>query len=358
MEVIDRSDTDIKVEEPKKRQFSLKNSKDDYARLASSLTVPTKQKRWKDRLKREWTLLRQQFRDKAPGTQKLYISKFRAALKAAILDVEDDEDRAKGIIREINKEILIFEEDISEAVKQEAQKRIRTYGNNLVRITSAWEPLLREFQLLLHHKDPELVAVGLMATTGRRFAEVLSSGSFYEVSSEYRGHPVKMKYEVGFHGQLKTRGAEGTRYDETYNIPVNALSQNVIRAFHTLRHTALGREWAGMDSDALNGNVNRILNNALRSRAEIVQLWPEDEFPLSLKALRPFYAEVAYHYHAPETVTKGAYFARILGHSEDDYHSALSYMRFSLTSKDDYQNIREIERLRKLLDEQKAGLES
>jgi len=353
--VIDDDDNfDDESEQAKKpvAKFALSEHLETFPERVVELTVPRKAKDWKRKLSRDWDALCAQFEDKTMGTRKLYMSRFRKVAADAISEAEPDEARAQALVKEV-RDILKMDEAVIDAVAEEGRQRLREYTTSLARITD-WEAILEEFQLLLHHQEPRFIAIGLMGVTGRRFAEILHSG---DVCSVYRtlpsGGKVIQKYEVGFSGQLKTRGAPGTLHDQTYSIPVNADAKTVIEAFERLRSSEEGKTWAGMDSRALNVSVNKILNRALQSRSEITQHWPK-EVPLSLKMLRPFYAEVAFHYHAEETMTKAAFFAKILGHSADDYHSALSYMRFVLGAKYEPEAVKEIKRLQKLLEEQKA----
>lgn len=333
-------------------KFALSEHLESFPERVVELTIPRKAKDWRRKLSRDWDELCAQFADKTMGTRKLYMTRFRKAAVDAVMEAEKDEGRAQALAGEV-RDILKMDEAVIEAVAEEGRQRLRQYTTSLARVTE-WEAILEEFQLLLHHPEPRFVAIGLMGVTGRRFAEILHSG---EVCPVYRtlpaGGKVVQRYEVGFSGQLKTRGAPGTLHGQTYVIPVNADAKTVINAFERLRNSEEGQAWAAMDSRSLNVSVNKILNRALQSRSEISRHWPK-EVQLSLKMLRPFYAEVAFHFHAPETTTKAAFFSRILGHSADDYHSALSYMRFVLGAKYEPDAIKEIKRLQKLLEEQDA----
>lgn len=354
-QVIDDSDDFDRTPEGSKKpvaKFALSDHMETFPARVVELTVPRKAKDWKRKLARDWDELCSGFADKTPGTRKLYMSRFRKAAVDAVTDAEKDGGRAQTLSSEV-RDVLKMDEAVLEAVAEEGRQRLREYTTSLARITD-WEAILEEFQLLLHHPEPRFVAIGLMGVTGRRFAEILHSGDVCPVYQTLpAGGKVIRKFEVGFSGQLKTRGAPGTLHGQTYAIPVNADAKTVINALERLRSSDEGKAWAAMDSRSLNVSVNKILNRALQARYEITQHWP-DEVPLSLKMLRPFYAEVAFHYHAPETMTKAAYFSQILGHSADDYHSALSYMRFVLGAKYEPEAVREIKRLQKLLEEQNS----
>lgn len=354
-------DEDGGAAEPQKAErFNLGDHLESFPERVVSLTVPRREKDWRRKLQREWDNLREQFADKTLGTRKVYMSKFRKAASDAILAAETDSDRAKKLVADV-RGVLEMDQEVLDAIAEEGRKRIRSYSTSLVRIEE-WRAILEELQLLLHHPDPRFIAIGLMGVTGRRFAEVLSAGQF---GPAYRtlpgGGKMVQKYEVAFAGQLKTKKAEGTLYGQTYVIPVNADSRAVLDAVERLRESDEGRQWAEMTPAELNVAVNRDLNRTLqgalkKSRSVISGLWPKDS-PLSLKELRPFYAEVAYHYHAPETITKGAYFAKILGHREDDHQSALSYMKYVLFAKDASPTQVEIKRLEALKAERQAAYE-
>ena len=331
--------------------FSISTHLKEFPELVVDLTIPRKTKGWRRKLEREWASLREEFGDKKAGTQKLYISRFRKATKDAILEAEEDRDRADQLIEEVVKGILVMDEQILEAVEEEARLRIRAYVNNLVHLPN-WEKLLAHFQALLDEDDTRLLAVGLMAITGRRFSEILSAGTITPV---YKASPrgrVYQRYTVDFAGQLKTKEAEGSRFGDTYEVPVLAEARRVIAAFERLRASDEGKQWLTMNSRTLNATVNKQLNRALRAHMGIAKQWPEG-LDLSLRSLRAFYAELAYHYHAPSSVAKNAFFAYILGHAEDDFATSLSYMRFALEPSG-REARREIERLQKLLEEQQA----
>lgn len=325
----------------------------EFPELVVGLTIPRRKRDWRRKVEREWASLREAFADKKAGTQKLYISRFRKATKDAILEAEGDEDRAGQLVDEVVKGILVMDEDILEAVEEEARLRIRDYVNNLVHLPE-WERLLAQFQTLLDEDDARLLAIGLMAITGRRFAEILSAGTIEPVYKASPSGRVYQRYRVDFAGQLKTKEAEGTRFGDTYEVPVLAEARRVIAAFDRLRASEEGRQWATMDSRSLNATVNKQLNRALRAHMGIARLWP-DGVALSTKVLRAFYAELAYRFHAPSNVVKNAYFAYILGHAEDDFATSLSYMRFALEPSLNEAR-EEIERLQKLLEEQQVAV--
>ena len=356
-ELIDDDDA-LEAEPSSNRQrpaqrFSISTHLREFAALVVDLTVPRKKRDWRRKIEREWASLREGFGDKRPGTQKLYISRFRKAVKDAIHEAEEDPERARQLADEIVKGILVIDDEIIEAVEEEARLRIRNYVSNLVHL-SHWEKLLAHFQALLDEDDARPLAVGLMAITGRRFSEILSAGTIQPVYKASDRGRVYQRYAVDFTGQLKTKEAEGSRFGDTYQVPVLAEARRVIAAFERLRASEEGRKWASMNSRTLNATVNKQLNRALRAQMGIAKLWPRG-LPLSLRSLRAFYAELAYHHHAPSNVVKNAFFAYILGHAEDDFGTSLSYMRFAL-EPGGREARAEIERLQKLLEEQQAAV--
>ena len=340
------------------RPFGLAANLRAFSELVIDQTVPRKKKGWRDRLAREWTDIREQFSGHKAGTQKLYISKFRRGVLDALKESGAAEDRQSTLFEEM-KDILVFDEALMEEIQQESRDRIRNYSTNLVRLPD-WEGLVREFSLLLHHPEPRYRVLGLLATTGRRSIEIIKQGRLeraWHTRSDGSGIRVRRRWEVAFSGQAKTRGAVGTLNDLTYVIPVLAEAKDILEAFDETKRSSEGQRWADMNPKQLNGTVNKQLNRALQGRSDIVRRWPE-AIDLSVSALRPFYAEVAFRMHAPETMTKSAFFARILGHATDDYQSSLSYMRFALGSREEREAVQEIKKLKKLYAEQQEAVDA
>jgi hypothetical protein len=63
------------------------------------------------------------------------------------------------------------------------------------------------------------------------------------------------------------------------------------------------------------------------------QILDEHGIQLTPKDLRAAYAEIAFNYFAPPTITKLAFFHQVLGHSPTEDTSAMSYLRFYLNGR-------------------------
>jgi hypothetical protein len=327
-------------------RFSLKASLADFADYAVKTGVRG-WKNWHEDVEARWVLERAAMAVKTQATQKNYISRYR---KAVMNRLDEEENVREGLMEELLS-IVRHPPELLEQVNAAYDRKVRDEVRNQV-VISEWKPLIMAFRDCLNADNPRLKLIGLMALTGRRFFEVASSGDFSLHTRELPGGArVVSKWVIQFEGQAKTRGAEGTKSGEVYNIPCLAPAKDILRAFIWLRNSAEGQLWASMDSKELNAKVNNQVNRYLRTREEFLKYWPEDD-KLTTKCLRSFYAEVAYKTFAPSNMEKSPYYAQILGHSETDLQTALSYMDYRLEVEDTEAARQEMQRLIDQLNEQ------
>jgi Telomere resolvase len=173
---------------------------------------------------------------------------------------------------------------------------------------------------LLRRDTVAEVGVGLVLLTGRRPIELFKTGAFEYVDDEH----VRFvsRYDRSRSGQAKTKNASTARI-EPYIIPVLTHADRIIAAFERLS-----------DIRPLEDETPERINNLTQKPMNSVtgQYGLVDDFgeKLQVKELRAAYAEIAFAYFAPPTVTKNAFFHQILGHAETDETSAGSYMKFHL----------------------------
>jgi hypothetical protein len=168
---------------------------------------------------------------------------------------------------------------------------------------------------------PMRVALALQLVTGRRVAETLLTATFAKS---------KKPNTLIFAGQLKTAGAESAQ-TEPYEIPVLADPDLIRSALRTLRERANVADlldpiaYPRIEDAArkMHGRFSKVLSKEIRDL-----FTDADGGALTAKDLRAIYATAAYTYFAPKTVTIVRYFAKILGHSEGDLTTALSYEKF------------------------------
>jgi integrase len=195
-------------------------------------------------------------------------------------------------------------------VKAEQDERIYAMHNNLRPISC--DDLVDTADRLISSPQanaPLVVAAALLLLTGRRPWEILVSGSFERVSED----------TLIFAGQAKTRGRESAQIDP-YAIPVLTDPDRILTAFKSVRDRY---DLTGLDYKAAHNRYSKTLGQYTRQyfadeRGQYIT--PSD--------LRAAYATIAFEWFAPEDVSLNAYFARILGHSEFDFITSLSYCTF------------------------------
>ena len=311
------------------RRFALKEETDEFAAKVMALVAPRYASRWRDRVERLWIDVQERgFAERTDATKKLYMSRFRKAVREALAEAEPDEAR-RARVEEALMEVIRIDPQILNRLHEAYQAKVMAANADLI-LVPEWEWLVKTFRLMLTDEDAELRAIALMALTGRRFEEVLRAGDFApSLDKTERGH-VRHRWLLDFTGQLKTRSGKGEGHDDTFRIPVLAPAFDVLRAFRRLRASPQGREWASASKRQLSTTFNPEFNRKLQG-SPAARFWPKGA-SLTLKELRALYAEIAYVNFAPRT-TRAPYYARILGHSEDDLTTALSYMRYSLSKE-------------------------
>lgn len=322
-------------------RFSLQEEVPEFAGKVVALVTPKYGNHWRDRVERLWTDVQERgFTERTNSTKKLYMSKFRKGVRDALAEAEPNAERLLRVEAELM-EILRIDPEILSKLHQDYQAKVKETNRDLV-LVPEWEWIVTMLKHMLVHKDMELRVIGLMGLTGRRFREILQSGDFEPVISETDRGMVRQRWLLTFKGQLKTKGGPNTMSGRGFVIPVLEEADKVLKAFRELRASPKGREWMNAPEGVLKSTLNNAFNKALTD-SPIAKVWP-DKAPLSLKELRGLYAEIAYVNFGPRT-TRGPYFSRILGHSEEDETTALSYMRYSLNTRGLEESMEEVNRL-------------
>ena len=187
-------------------------------------------------------------------------------------------------------------------------RRILEQHHNLVEIDA--EALIGAAVQLIRGAD-YAIAAGLLLLTGRRSVEILSKGNF-EMSTK--------RQMLIFSGQAKTRGAKTAR-TEAYDIPVLARPALIMEAFRKLRGSLGDVEPRRRRGDVYLGyHVARYFRDKTGEAAR-----PKD--------LRAMYAAICYAKFCPKTISLNAYYSKILGHSELDFGTGLSYLKYYVAGK-------------------------
>ena len=153
--------------------------------------------------------------------------------------------------------------------------------------------------ILVQSQDWAEVVVGLALGSGRRFWELVKTGTFREVAP----------YVVEFRGQVKGRSRE----DEAFEIPTLYRAFLLVDAIGRLRHL--------MDWDELIDEYspkyqkyNKVVNElVVQQFSELISVRPTRE-QLSLHVLRTIFARIATYWYGPPEVADITYMAQIQGH--------------------------------------------
>lgn len=262
-----------------------------------------------------WAAAYDTFRSKAPSTVISYITKYRNAVREAFGDGHPMLKIAAG-------DPALYDE-----AREHKMAAIAVKNGALVTFDN-WKEAVALCSKNLGSDDPLLIAIGLIGVTGRRPFEIFTQAEF---SPAKFGAGVS-KWSVMFSGQAKTKERDGTKFGETYEIPVLAPATRVLDAYRRLRASSAGVEWRGMSSREFNDGPYRDALLVVRQLFE--KIWPAESLPKPY-GLRHLYGEIAYHQFAPNTVSKNSYLAAILGHNTNDLESSLSYMTFCLPENED-----------------------
>ena len=161
------------------------------------------------------------------------------------------------------------------------------------------EAMVNQGLIFIQSNDWAELVVGLALATGRRFWEIVKTGSFVE----------KTPYSVWFTGQAKGRGRE----DEQFEIPTLVRAFLVVEGVKRVRRLIAWDELEDEYSPSYQ-KYNRAVNEVVvRSFTDLIPLRPTRE-RLSVHVLRAVYARVATYWYAPPTVADITFMAQIQGH--------------------------------------------
>ncbi len=229
------------------------------------------------------------------------ISHIRSALRATGADDTLFACESKG---------GVVPDDLYAELNQQKRAKLWERHNNLRPLDAAEHK--RKVMSLLTSDDPHLLALGIMAATGRRMAEVLLTGEFFNPKGA----------SVAFAGQTKTRGATGTRQD-AYRIPTLIPGEQAMLLLDKLRAKLAKIQSCAEAHERFAGQLN------LKTKRTFGLDWtPKD--------LRAAYAAICYALKTTKKTSPVAYYSEILGHKLDskdgagDLDTPLSYFVFEV----------------------------
>src|ERR687886_183295 len=188
-------------------------------------------------------------------------------------------------------------EERTESTKQKKDEQRR----NLTPINCVDE-YLAAIEKLLDSPDYRELTVGLIAATGRRISEILSTASFTQVG----------QFEVEFEGQLKAKGKTGA-----YPAFTIVESAKVVDGILKLRRMAEIKEMKNWNLAEIDSGKNNTINRYVKQHfGELIQP-PQGEKELSSKNLRAAYAAIAIYLFCPGNHSESLFIKERLGHASD-----------------------------------------
>lgn len=153
------------------------------------------------------------------------------------------------------------------------------------------------------------LVLGIAALTGRRVSEVACTAKFTRIEGRDDA--------VMFDGQIKVKGREDVG---AYEIPVLGDPDRLINALAKIREA---KPMFINDPDRFHNAASKELNKQIKKHFEFVS-----DGALSPKDLRAIYAEIVYLFSDVQTIAKPKFFSMMLGHTEDDNKTGVSYLGF------------------------------
>jgi hypothetical protein len=153
--------------------------------------------------------------------------------------------------------------------------------------------------ILVQSQDWAEVVVGLAIGSGRRFWELVKTGTFVEVAP----------YVVEFRGQVKGRSRE----DEAFEIPTLYRAFLLVDAIRRLRHLMDWDELIDEYSPKYQKYNKAVNEMVVQQLTDLIPLRPTRE-QLSLHTLRTVFARIATYWYGPPEVADITYMAQIQGH--------------------------------------------
>jgi integrase len=169
---------------------------------------------------------------------------------------------------------------------------------------------------LLESHDYRELTVGLIAATGRRPSEILSTATFTQLG----------QFEVSFEGQLKAKG-ERNKYP-TFTLVESA---KVVDGLLKLRRMPEIKEMKQWELFEIDSGKNSTVNSKVKESFAGLINPPRGEKELSNKNLRAAYAAIAIYLFCPGNHTESLFIKERLGHTGDA--TASNYEDYQVVDK-------------------------
>ena len=161
---------------------------------------------------------------------------------------------------------------------------------------------LEIIEALLESHDYRELTVGLIAATGRRPSEILSTAAFTQLG----------QFEVSFSGQLKAKGER-----EKYPTFTLVESAKVVDGLLRLRRMPEIKEMKQWELFEIDSGKNSTVNSKVKEFFASLINPPRGEKELSNKNLRAAYAAIAIYLFCPGNHSESLFIKERLGHTGD-----------------------------------------
>lgn len=252
------------------------------------------------------------------------LPQLRDSVKNALIVLKSKNTHLYGRIKRLKIEHPAFyymrtSDSVKDRYKDYADEHLTEKHTSIITVYKSQVHQIIEDCLTDTQADYETIAVGLSLATGRRAIEILKLGAFKKSSKNY----------LIFSGQAKTKGSNAAQ--DNYKIPVLADTKIIQEAFNRLRDQINKATYSDIPfKDLSNTDVNQM--TAHKMNKEVKRLFSDEE--RTFKDCRAIYAIMAKElFMQPKKHTEEQFYSMILGHSEDDKSTQLSYKGFITTEE-------------------------
>jgi integrase len=242
------------------------------------------------------------------NTRAAYMTQYRNAIKEwqQYIELTDSnsypQQTKTGIVRQHYSLLYMnYPREMHDERMQPTKEKKDEQRRNLTPINCV-DTYLETVEKLLVSYDYRELAVGLIAATGRRISEILSTASFTQLG----------QFEVSFEGQLKAKGQTGEY--PAFTIVESAL---VVDGILKLRRMAEIKEMKHWNLAEIDSGKNNTVNRYVKEHfGELIEP-PHGEKELSSKNLRAAYAAIAIYQFCPSNHSESLFIKERLGHTSD-----------------------------------------
>ncbi len=242
------------------------------------------------------------------NTRAAYMTQYRNAIKEWQQHIKLTESNSypqqikSGIVRQHYSLLYMnYPREMHDERMQPTKEKKDEQRRNLSPINCV-DKYLQTIENLLKSPDYRELSVGLIAATGRRISEILSTASFAQIG----------QFEVAFEGQLKAKGETGEY--AAFTLVESAL---IVDGILKLRRMAEIKEMKHWNLAEIDSGKNSTVNTKVKEYFGDLIEPPHGEKLLSSKNLRAAYAAIAIYLFCRSNHSESLFIKERLGHTGD-----------------------------------------